>query len=40
MIENAVSESALNQLFLKARTYNEWSRPLQHFRINLSAGLL
>jgi 3-hydroxypropanoate dehydrogenase len=25
MIENAVSESALNQLFLKARTYNEWS---------------
>jgi hypothetical protein len=25
MMENAVSESALNQLFLKARTYNEWS---------------
>jgi 3-hydroxypropanoate dehydrogenase len=24
-MENAVSESALNQLFLKARTYNEWS---------------
>ena len=24
-MENAVSESALNQLFVKARTYNEWS---------------
>jgi hypothetical protein len=38
MMENAVSESALNRLFLKARTYNEWSRPLQHLRINLSAA--
>jgi 3-hydroxypropanoate dehydrogenase len=25
MMENAVSESALNQLFLRARNYNEWS---------------